>query len=390
MHVQTVYNLRQALNLDPPGTPVKIIEPFQNLGEIKPDLIEILGVDIVGVHPPRTIFGYKNENWVDWTFGPTPVQVPIAYNTEPQGNGDILMYPEGNKTYPASGIMSSSEWVFELISRQMPINEEEMDPADNLEEFEQISDDDLDYFKTEVEHLFTETNKAIMVNFGGMAFGDIKQVPAPWLKNPKGIRDVEEWNVSTVTRKDYINEVFDRQCDIAISNLERIYTAVGDAVTIIYMSAADFGIETGLNLSRKAYRELYFSHQKRLNNWVHRVTPWKTFMHSRGSIRALIPDLIEAGFDIISPLEWTAADMVPETLKAEFGAQVTFWGGGVDTQQTLLEGTPEQARSEVIRAIDAFGTGGGYVFSQMLNVPPSVPIENLLAMYKAFWDNAAY
>ena len=390
MHVQTVYNLRQALSLDPPGTHVKIIEPYQNLGEIKSDLIEILGVDIIGINPPHTLFGFKNENWVDWTFGPTPVQVPIGYNTEPEGNGDILMYPEGNKTYPSSGIMSSGDWTFKFVSRQTPIVEEELDPADNIEEFEQISDDDLDYFQTEIERVHTETDKAIMVNFGGMALGDVTQVPAPWLKEPKGIRDVEEWNVSTVTRRDYVNDVFDRQCDIAIANLERIYVAVEDKVTIIFMSAADFGTETGLNMSRKAYRELYFPHQKRLNDWVHRVTPWKTFMHSRGSIRALIPDLIEAGFDIISPIEWTATDMAPESLKSEYGDQVTFWGAGVDTGQTLPGGTPQQVRAEVMRALDVFGPGGGYVFNQIHNVPPSVPVENVLAMYKAFWDHAAY
>ena len=92
MHVQSVYRLRQALELDPPGTPVKIVEPYQSLGEIKPDLIYALGIDVVGVNSPRTIFGFKNEGWKSWTaFDGTPVLVPSGYNTDPEPNGDILI-----------------------------------------------------------------------------------------------------------------------------------------------------------------------------------------------------------------------------------------------------------------------------------------------------------
>ena len=106
MQVNSVYLLRQALGLDAPGTPVKVIEPYQMLGEIGLDLLEALGGDVVGVSSPKNFFGFKNENWKEWTtFDGTPVLVPGLFNTEPEPNGDILQYPEGDRSVPAGARM---------------------------------------------------------------------------------------------------------------------------------------------------------------------------------------------------------------------------------------------------------------------------------------------
>ena len=106
MHATTVYLLRQALGLDRPDTPVKVIEPYQMLGEIKPDLIEALGIDVIGLGKTKTFFGFKNQGWKPWTtFQGTPVLVPEGFNTDPEPNGDILMYPEGDESAPPSGRM---------------------------------------------------------------------------------------------------------------------------------------------------------------------------------------------------------------------------------------------------------------------------------------------
>ena len=132
MHASSVYILRQALGLDAPGTPVKVIEPFQMLGEIAPDLIEALGVDVIGLSGPRTFFGFKNEGWKAWTtFDGTPVLVPAAFNTQPEPNGDILLYPEGDHSAPASGRMPAGGWYFDAIIRQPPIDDDNLNVADN-------------------------------------------------------------------------------------------------------------------------------------------------------------------------------------------------------------------------------------------------------------------
>jgi hypothetical protein len=391
MHVSSVYLLRQALKLDPPGTPVKVVEPYQMLGEIKPDLMDALGVDVVGLSGPRTMFGFRNEGWKPWTlFDGTPVLVPEGFNTEPEPNGDILMYPEGDRTAPPSGRMPKGGFYFDAIIRQPPIDESRLNPEDNLEEFGPISDEDLEYFRQEAERLYRQTNRAILANFGGTAFGDIALVPAPWLKYPKGIRDVEEWYVSTVKRRDYVYRVFERQCEIGLANLARIHQVVGERVDAVFVTGTDFGTQRGPFISRQVYRDLYMPFHKAVNDWIHRHTNWKTFIHSCGSVAALIPDFIEAGFDILNPVQVSAADMDPQQLKTRFGDRITFWGGGVDTQHLLPFGTPDQVRAQVRERIRIFGRGGGFVFNTIHNVQARVPAENLLALYEAVREYGRY
>jgi hypothetical protein len=383
MHVSSVCQLRQALGLDRPGTPVKVVEPYQMLGEIAPDLAEALGVDVVGLAGTKNMFGFANADWKPWTlFDGTPVLVPGAFNTEPAPNGDILMYPEGDHTAPPSGRMPKGGFYFDSIVRQGPIDDERLDPTDNLEEFRPISDAELEHFATEAQRLSHESDRAIVANFGGTAFGDIALVPAPFLKHPRGIRDVAEWYISTVSRFDYVYEVFRRQCEIALANLARIYDAVGDRVTAVFVTGTDFGTQNGPFIGPKAYRQLYQPFHRQVNDWVHAHTPWKTFIHSCGSVVALLPDIVEAGFDILNPVQCSAAGMAPQTLKERFGAQITFWGGGVDTQKTLPFGTPDEVRQEVRQRIAVFGQGGGFVFNTVHNVQARTPAANLLAMYE--------
>ncbi|MGA2798386.1 MAG: uroporphyrinogen decarboxylase family protein [Thermoguttaceae bacterium] len=384
MQVSCVYKLRQALKLDPPGTAVKVTEPYQMLGEIAPDLLDALGVDVIPLGRPSTMFGFKNVDWKPWTtFDGTPVLVPGKFNTDPEPNGDILMYPAGDKTVPPSGRMPKGGFYFDSTKRQDRIDDNHLNVEDNLEEFAPVSHADLQYFAAEADRLHKESDRAIVANFGGMAFGDIALVPAPWLKHPKGIRDVEEWYVSTVTRFDYVYEVFNRQCEIALKNLGKLYDAVGDRITVVYMTGTDFGTQNGPFIGPKAYRKLYQPFHRRLNDFVHQHTPWKTFIHSCGSIIALMPDMVDAGFDIFNPVQCSAAGMNPQLLKEKFGGKITFWGGGVDTQRTLPFGTPEEIRREVRRRIEIFGRGSGFVFNTVHNVQSGTPTENLLALYDA-------
>lgn len=391
MHVSTVYALRQALKLDPPGTPVKVIESFQMLGEIKPDLQDALGVDAVGLGGTANFFGFKNEGWKPWTtFDGTPVFVPELFNTEPNENGEILMYPQGDRSVAPCAKMPNGGFYFDTIVRQPPFEDATLNVEDNLEEFGPISDDELTHLKKESEILYTQTDKAIVMVLGGMAYGDIALVPGPTLKNPKGIRDMTEWYMSTVTRQDYVRQIFERQCEIALENLPKIYNAVGDRVAVAWVSGTDFGAQNNCFISPKAFRSLYKPYYKRVNDWIHENTNWKTFIHSCGAILPIIPDIIEAGFDILNPVQTSAANMDPTVLKTRFGDQVTFWGGGVDTQHTLPFGTPDDVRAQVRERMQIFGRGGGFVFNPIHNVQAKVPIENLLTMYETIRDFGHY
>jgi hypothetical protein len=391
MSVNSVYLLRQALGLDEPGTPVKIVEPYQMLGEIKMDLIEALGVDVVPLETTKTFFGYKREGWKPWTtFDGTPVLVPEAFNTDPEPNGDILMYPEGDKSAPPSGRMPHNGWYFDTIVRQPPIDEVTLKVEDNLEEFETISDEELKHFETEAKRLYEETDKAILANFGGTGFGDIALVPVPWMKSPKGIRDIKEWYISTVTRKNFVYEIFERQCDIALANLEKIYEVVGNRVSVAFITGTDFGMQTGTFISPKAYRDLYQPFHKRINDWVHQKTTWKTMIHSCGSNWTLMDDFIDSGFDILNPVQTSATNMDPTALKEKYGDRITFWGGGIDTQKTLPQGTPDDVRKDVHERLQIFGPGGGFVFNSIHNVQSGISSENLVALFETVQEHRDY
>jgi hypothetical protein len=384
MHASSVYLLRQALRLDPPGTPVKVVEPYQVLGEIAPDLVSALGVDVLPLGSPRNLFGFRNENWKPWQlFDGTPVLVPEAFNTQPEADGRILMYPEGDRSAPASGVMPKGGYYFDTIIRQPPLVEEKLDPLDNLQELGPISDADLAHFAGEVERLWDGTDKAILGNFGGTAFGDIALVPVPWIKHPRGIRDVAEWYMSTASRQDYVYRVFECQCEIALANLEKIYDVVGNRVSAVFVTGTDFGTQNGPFISPRSYRSLFMPFHKQVNAWVHAHTTWKTFIHSCGSVAALIPDFIEAGFNILNPVQTSAAGMQAQGLKDRFGERLVFWGGGVDTQKELPFGTPDEIRAQVKLRMQLFGKDGGFVFNTIHNVQAGVPQQNLMALYEA-------
>jgi hypothetical protein len=382
MHVSSVYKLRQALGLDAPGTPVKVVEPYQMLGEIGADLMDALEVDVAGIGRLTNAYGFRNENWKQWEAFGVPLLVPGDFPTVREPSGELLMYPCADRTAPACARMPRTGFYFDAIVRQDPIDEDHLDPADNTEEFVAISDADVRHLASEVQRL-APSGRAILADFGGMSFGDIAFVPGPTLRHPKGIRDLEQWYMSLVSRPDYVSAVFERQCEIALANLQRIHAAVGDAVTAVLVTGADFGTQEGPLISPRTYRRLFKPFHVRVNEWIHANTGWKTFIHSCGSIWRLLDDIVDAGFDALNPVQTSAEEMDPAALKQRYGDRITFWGGGIDTQHTLPFGSPDEIRAMVAERIAIFGAGGGFVFNPIHNVQAGVPVENLLALYDA-------
>jgi len=239
-----------------------------------------------------------------------------------------------------------------------------------------------------MDRLYGQTDCGIMLSMPGTAFGDIALVPGPWMKRPKGIRDVEEWYISTVARRDYVRKVFETQCEIALRNIKQLVNLFGSRIDATFVTGTDFGTQRGPFISVETYRDLYRPFHRQVNDLIHRSTTWKTFIHSCGSVYRLIGEFIEAGFDILNPVQCSAAEMEPERLKREFGKDVVFWGGGVDTQHTMAFGTAEQVYEEVRRRIEIFNDGGGFVFDSIHNIQANTPTESILAMFKAIRDSA--
>jgi len=382
-HVSVIANLRHALGLDKPGTPVKVVEPYQMLGEVAADLRDLLWIDTVNLPGPKNHFGFADENWKPWkTFDGTDVLVAEKFNIEPEPNGDILQYPQGDKSVPASGRMPKGGFYFDDIIRQGPINEATLDPADNLEDFALLSEEDLKIYEQRSRELYDNTDLAITTGLPGTAFGDVALVPAAFLKEPKGIRDIEEWYISTVTRREYVREVFACQAEIAIQNLERIYQAVGDRIHVVWLDGTDLAAQNTLFCGPDTYKDLYMQHSKKLNDWIHAHTKWKTMKHCCGGCEPLIEGFIEAGFDILNPIQTSAKGMEPQHLVDKYGGRIVFWGGGVDTQLVLPFGEPEQVREQVAERLDIFNAKNGFVFSTIHNIQCNTPVENVMAMFE--------
>ncbi|MHC5144509.1 MAG: uroporphyrinogen decarboxylase family protein, partial [Planctomycetota bacterium] len=193
--------------------------------------------------------------------------------------------------------------------------------------------------------------------------------------------------ISTAMRADYVYKVFEKQCEIGLKNIEKLASVLGNKVQAVFVSGTDFGTQRGPFISPQAYRDLYKPFQKAINDKIHELTNWKVFIHSCGGIYPLIPDMIEAGFDVLNPVQCSAEGMDPVRLKMEFGDQLVFWGGGVDTQKTLPFGTPEEVYEEVSERIDIFSSGSGFVFNSIHNVQSNVPVDNILAMFKAIHES---
>jgi hypothetical protein len=329
------------------------------------------------------MFGFENTGWREYRlqWGQT-VLVPAGFQTTVDPNGDTLIFPEGDRSARPSGRMPTSGYFFDTIIRQEPVDEGALDPRDNEEEFTLCSEEDLAYWHRVMAERQGRAS-GLVINVGGTALGDIALVPGPGMKNPRGIRDVAEWYMTTMARPDYVHAMFEKQTEVALRNLETLHGVIGEAAQAIFLCGTDFGTQSSQFCSPETFAELWRPYYRRLNDWIHSHTTWKTFKHSCGAIVPLIPSLIEAGFDILNPVQVNAEGMDPVMLKREFGSQVVFWGGGVDTQKVLPFARPAEVEAHVLRQCEIFGRDGGFVFTSVHNVQANVPVENVVAMIRA-------
>ena len=380
IHVSCIAQLRDHFGLD--KHPVKVLDPFQMLGEVEDDLKKELGINVKALFGRKTLFGFQNKDWKSWSLNGLEVLVPGEFNVTVADNGDTLIYPEGDLSAGPSGRMPQGFHFFDAIIRQNHFDPDHLNPADNLEEFQPITEAELDAIDEDVRAANTG-EFALFASLGGTALGDIGLVPAPGLKDPRGIRDVAEWYVSTRSRRDYIHQVFAREVEIGLANLDRIHQRIGNSIDVLFLCGTDFGTQTSAFCSVSTFRELWFPYYKMMCDWIHRNTSWKTFKHSCGSSERFFESFIEAGIDIINPVQCSATGMEPEKLKSKYGERLVFWGGGVDTQHVLPFGSPREVREQVLQRCKIFAPGGGFVFNTIHNIQAETPVQNIVAMIEA-------
>ncbi len=211
--------------------------------------------------------------------------------------------------------------------------------------------------------------------------GFLQQGPLMW--------GFENWFAMLLTEPERCTAFMDKLLEKKIEYYANIFETYNGVIDVC-SEADDFGEQRGLFVSPKIVRDMILPYHKKLNEFIKsNGVPFMT-LHTCGSVEAALPDIIEAGFDCLNPVQISAANMSPEHLKKTYGKDITFWGGGINTQSTLPNGTPEQVREETKRNMDIFGQDGGFVFSTVHNVQDDVPIENFIAMWETFQDNCKY
>lgn len=200
------------------------------------------------------------------------------------------------------------------------------------------------------------------------------------------LRRIDNFLMDTYADEENVQALIEQLMIRHMETLKNVCSAVGDIVDILRFGD-DLGMDSGMFMSREKYQKLFKPYHTQLNEYVHNHSKMKTFLHSCGSLYPIIPDLIEAGYDVLNPVQTTAYQMDPNILKREFGKDITFWGGGCNTRTVLNHASPKEVYDYSRRMIDIFNHDGGFVFNTEHNIMPDVPAENIVAMYQAVADS---
>jgi len=346
------------------------------------DLAECLGTDVRQLENYGDTYGHINTEWKEWTYHGVDILIPKNCTVNPDGKGGYYVYPEGDDSCVPSGHLPANGFYFDNLTRTPEFDEDEADPEDNAEDYLPVSDEQIAHHKKILAEE-KKFNRFINVGPAYMGLGDANNIPGPNLKNPKGIRSIAEWYTAPLLYPDYVHDVFALGVERTIANLKRYWDAFGEDVDMIAVCGTDFGTQRGPFMSPATFREFYLPYYKQINNWIHTNTTWKTYKHCCGGIFEFIPMFIECEFDALNPVQCSATGMDPKALKDTYGKDIVFWGGGVDTQQVLPFGKPEEVRKQVLERLEIFAKDGGYVFNTIHNIQANTPIENIVAMINA-------
>lgn len=357
-------NFRKYLKLDPSKT--QIYDLYQQISKIDDDIREMFGVDTVPLlMEPRR---WKQFPLTDGSS----CEIPEKWDPV-EKEGDLVVYDkEGNITarMPKQGYYFEPAY-FPLAKVENPAQLDEY--SEYFETYDRpfFLDESFNEIGARAKALYEDTEYAIVGNF-----------MVHLLAAGQFLRGFDNFLVDLMVNKSLAYGILERLLDAYKKRAEEYTKQVGQYVQVILVND-DLGTQIAPMISLECYREMILPFQKKLFGFIKEHTDAFLLLHSCGSVYQFIPDLIEAGIDALNPVQVTAADMDSKKLKQEFGQYITFWGGGCDTQHVLNSGTPQQVREEVKRRVNDFSPGGGFVFTQVHNIQPDVPPENVVAMYEA-------
>ena len=368
-------NLKKYLGLSTETT--KIYDIWQQLAEPEMNLIERFHGDVVQLHRLAPSFNIPIDEWkMGADVEGTPSLVAKNFNPVTNDRGDkLLLNPDGTVIahLPAGG------YYYDQVNHPLSDAETTKDIDDRID-FSVMTQEEAEWLHKEAKRLYETTDKAILAEFVGSAFYESGQYDFGY--------DVYYENL--VIEKELVHHYNARRLEMLKASARTYLDAVGDYIDVFHMGD-DLGTQQAPQISMDMYREMIKPYHKELFQYIHKLRPnVKIFYHCCGSIYPFIPDLIDAGIDILNPVQLTAKNMDARQLKEEFGDQLTFWGGGCNMTTTGTNGTLEEIEAEVKELSGIFKKGGGYVFNQVHNIQNDVTPERAIAIYDAAYKYSSY
>lgn len=380
IHIDEYIKISKHLGID--AELPRCYEQFQMLAHVEEPVRRWLHGDVLQLENLTETWGYKNQNWKIWknTAG-NQILMPGQFQYKMDEEGNIYLLDASGKH---AATMAATGRYFERLPNPPLDFSKEFVYAD-VEEFKRsipiYTDDELSILEKRAKLMYETTEYSI---HGGALKGKL---------GTTGIfagHYFTEWLCILVAEPEYAGELLEAAADVAVQNIGLYLQAVGKYIDTILISTTDFGTQTGELFSPEIFKELYMPNYKKMCDYVHENSEVKTIFHSCGSIRNIIPYFIEAGCDILNPIQTNSSNMNIRELKEEFGQQLVFWGAGVDSQTVYPLGTVEQVKEQVKERLETLMPGGGCVFSPIHNTQYDVPIENVEAFVQTVLEYGKY
>lgn len=367
--------LRKYLGL--PGKPVRVYDPIQQLAIVDADVLDLFGVDTIEL---GRAFALTDDCWADWVLPDgTPCQMPAWALPEREGKRWVFRSKGGRV------IAQMPDGALYFEQTYFPFMDGAPDPEKIQQAFENsmwsaivtppgplVTGPDGDWILAEgARRLRASTDKAIIGLFGGNL-----------LETGQFLYRNDNFFMLLAGEPDKAHDFLEKLTAIHLANLEKYLSLVGPYIDVI-LFGDDLGMQTGPQVSPRMYREFFKPRHQRMWRRAKELAPVKVMLHCCGGVRELLPDLIEAGLDAINPVQITCKGMDAQRLKADFGKDMVFWGGGCDTREILPHGSPDEIRAHVKDQVELLRPGGGFVFQQVHNVLADIPPENIVAMFEA-------
>ena len=364
----------------------KMYDFIQQLAYPEKEIRDLFHVDVIDA---GQAFLNNDSEWRKWTLNNgSKCLIPKYLNVEIDKEGTVLLKNNDDvilgKKPKSSLYVDQSYWVY----KDLPKIPDTFNDKDLVKQLWAIpsppwylnifNDNDYKLFINNIKKLHDETDYAIMLSAGCNLF-----------ETGNFLRGMENFLSDIYLDKNGTKRLLDKLVEGNMKFLDRVLKGVGEYVDLLQFGD-DLGLQSGPFMSPDVFKEIFKPRYKKMWDYVHNNTNCKIFLHSCGSVYELLPHLIDAGVDVLNPVQTTAVNMEPERLKKEFGKYITFWGGGCNTRDVLPSKTPTEVKEDVRRRIEIFSKGGGFVFNQTHNILADIKPENVIAMLEAAYEYGKY